>query len=166
MTRIWQKYYWNMTNVWQGYDRIMTGVWQNYDKNMTDLWQEYDKYMRWMRQNYERSMTNIWQEYDLHMKHAYCHADAGPCDSAWCGSCCRHTGMPSCSLGCTQIQAHRATKICCFSNIRSRDGAKSTLWQAHTKYDSVINRPRKLQTKKINDRNMTGIDRSQAMTSI
>ena len=58
--------------------------------------------------------------------------------------------MPSCSLGCTQMQAHHATKNCCFSNIRSRDGAKSTLWQAHTKYDSIINRPRKLQTKKIN----------------
>ena len=150
MTRIWQKYYWNMTNIWQEYDRIMTGVWRIFDKNMTELWQEYDIYM-----------TRIWLAYETCLLSCY---DAGPCDSAWCGSCCRHTGMPSCSLGCTQMQAHHATKICCFSNIRSRDGAKSTLWQAHTKYDSVINRPRKLQTKKINDRNMTGIDRS--MTSI
>ena len=90
MTRIWQQYDRSMTNIWLGYDRIITGAWQIYDKNMTELWQEYDKYM-----------TRIWLAYETCLLSCY---DAGPCGSAWCGSCCRHTGMPSCSLGCTQMQ--------------------------------------------------------------
>ena len=89
------------------------------------------------------------QEYDLHMKHAYCHAMMQVL-------VVQHGVVPAVGiLECLVVPlvAPRCSKNCCFSNIRSRDGAKSTLCQAHTKYDSVINRPRKFQTKKINDRN-------------
>jgi hypothetical protein len=153
MTRIWQEFAKTMTKIWLNYDRSITNIWQEYDwniigiwqihnKDMTEIWQEYDKYVTRICQNYDRSMTNIWQKYDKNMTGVWqkydknmtciwnmllsCY-DAGPCGSAYCGSCCRHTGMPSCSLGCSQMQQRPETSATSHQH-SDKHTQNSTVW--------------------------------------